>query len=111
MARDLDDRPEAATALCVAAHARLLATARRLTDDQARAPSRLPGWTVGHVLTHLARNADGHTLRLEGALRGEEVPRYPGGQAQRNGDIESGAGRPAAEIVEDLRKAQRQLED
>ena len=29
-----------------------------LTDDQAREPSLLPGWSRGHVLTHLARNAD-----------------------------------------------------
>ena len=35
------------------------AAVRGLTDDAARAPSRLPGWTRGHVLTHLARNAEG----------------------------------------------------
>jgi hypothetical protein len=33
----------------------------RLTDADARGPSLLPGWTRGHVLTHLARNADGGT--------------------------------------------------
>jgi maleylpyruvate isomerase len=38
---------------------RLLATAAALTDAQAREPSLLPGWTRGHVLTHIARNADG----------------------------------------------------
>ena len=32
----------------------------------APAPSRLPGWTVGHVLTHLARNADS-MVRVLGA--------------------------------------------
>ena len=30
-----------------------------LDDAGARSASLLPGWTVGHVLTHLARNADG----------------------------------------------------
>ena len=38
---------------------RVLATADALTDTQAAAASRLPGWTRGHLLTHLARNADG----------------------------------------------------
>ena len=38
---------------------RLLATAGALTGAQVAGPSRLPGWTRGHVLTHLARNADG----------------------------------------------------
>ncbi len=94
--------------LCRSAHARLVARAESLTDDQARSASRLPGWSVGHVLTHLARNADGHTRRLEGALRGQDVPRYQPGQ--RDGDIASGAGRPAGEIVSDLRAAQVALE-
>lgn len=38
---------------------RLLATASALTDEQVRAASLLPGWSRGHVLTHIARNADG----------------------------------------------------
>ena len=63
------------------------------------------------MLTHLARNADGHALRLEGALRGEEVPRYPGGQEQRDGDIEEGAGRGARELVSDVADSARRLEE
>lgn len=110
MASELDDRPDLSIPLCRAAHERLLATARRITDGQARGPSRLPGWTVGHVMTHLARNADGHSVRLEGALRGEDVPRYPGGDAEREAGIEAGAGRPAAELAADLDGAQRRLE-
>ncbi len=39
---------------------RLLATAARLTDEDLRAPSLLPGWTRGHVLAHVARNADSY---------------------------------------------------
>jgi maleylpyruvate isomerase len=110
MASDLHDRPEESIILCAAAHERLLATARRLTDAQARSLSLLPGWSVGHVLTHLARNADGHVVRLEGALRGEDIPRYPGGDTQRKADIVAGAGRPAAELVDDLDTAQQRLE-
>ncbi len=70
----------------------------------------MPGWTIGHVLTHLARNADGHTRRLEGALRGEDLPRYPGGSAQRETDISDGAARPPGELFEDTSVAQLKLE-
>lgn len=100
-----------ASAICRAAHVRLLTTASGIDNDTIRRPSRLPRWTVGHVLAHLARNADGHVLRLEGALRGEEVARYPGGSDQRDRDIEEGAGHPAAEVVTDLANSVRRLED
>jgi maleylpyruvate isomerase len=106
----LDENPSAAIELCRAAHGRLLRTVATLTDGQVGSPSRLPEWTIGHVLTHLARNADGHTRRLEAALRGEDVPRYPGGNAQRDTDISHGAGRPAGEVLDDLRVAQVRLE-
>jgi maleylpyruvate isomerase len=32
-------------------------------EADVRAPSLLPGWTRGHVLSHIARNADGITRR------------------------------------------------
>ncbi len=77
---------------------RLLATADALTDAQAAAPSRLPGWTRGHVLTHLARNADGFRNLLAWAAyrrRDADVPqrggpgprcrgRAPGGPPRRS---------------------------
>jgi maleylpyruvate isomerase len=107
---DLEDDPSQAIELCKAAHGRLLTTIATITDEQASAPSRLPGWTIGHVVSHLARNADGHTRRLEGALRGEDVPRYPGGPPQRESDITAGAARPPGELLEDTRIAQLRLE-
>lgn len=66
------------------------------------APSRLPGWTVGHVLTHLARNADGLRGMVEAAARGELADQYEGGAIGRTADIEAGAGRSAAELVDDV---------
>ena len=83
-------------------HVRLAGTLARLDDASARRPSLLPGWTVGHVLTHLARNADSHVRLVQAALRGEVGDQYPGGNPQREADIEAGAGRPAAELVEDV---------
>jgi maleylpyruvate isomerase len=106
---DID--PAVAVAACRSAHERLIVTAEAMTDDVARAPSRLPDWTVGHVLTHIARNADGHTRRLSGALRGEDLPRYPGGMAERDKAIEDGAGRPAKELIADVIDSARRLEE
>jgi len=95
--------PTALVEGCAAAHTALLAAIADLSDDVAREPSRLPGWSIGHVLTHLARNADSVVWRLEGAALGELRDQYPGGLEQRGGDIDAGAGRPAAELVTDVR--------
>ncbi len=88
---------------CRAAHARLMETLATVTDEVARQPSRLPGWTVGHVLSHLARNADSHLRRTEGAARDEVVDQYPGGREGRATEIDAGSGRAAAELVADVR--------
>lgn len=84
-----------------AAQARLLTTTAALPDPAA--PSLLPGWTIGHLLTHVARNADSAVRRLEGAARGEIVDQYPGGPAGRAAEIEAGASRPLPELVADVR--------
>ncbi|MCC9176859.1 maleylpyruvate isomerase N-terminal domain-containing protein [Arthrobacter sp. zg-Y750] len=106
----LDANPERAAQLCIEAQQRLMASVAGLTDAEVRGPSLLPDWTVGHVLTHLARNADGLGRRIDGALDGRDVPKYPGGTAQREGDIEAGAGRSAQEIISDLANSQTMLE-
>ena len=81
-----------------------------VTDVQMRQPSKLPGWSVAHVLTHLARNADSHVRMLDGANRGEVLTQYSGGMQSRNADIEAGAGRSAAELVSDVRSTIYRLE-
>jgi len=70
---------------------RLLETVDGMTEEQLHEPSRLPGWTRGHVLTHIARNADGLANLAHWARTGEETPMYPGDSRDR--DIEAGAGR------------------
>jgi len=87
---------------CAAAQAGLDAALVGLDDTTARRPSLLPGWSVGHVLSHIARNADSVVWRLEGAARGELRDQYPGGLAQRRADIEAGAGRSAAALAADV---------
>ena len=64
--------------------------ARRGRLDSSPRPSLLPDWTVGHVLTHLARNADSMDRVLEAAERGDVVERYAGGGAGRDAEIEAG---------------------
>lgn len=106
-ADDLGDLLHAATA----AHRRMQASASRMTDDDCRGPSLLPGWTRGHVLTHWARNADGQSRMLLAAMQGEIAPQYPGGDTQRESDIEAGAARPARLILSDVRTAIDRIED
>jgi maleylpyruvate isomerase len=90
---------------CRDASARLLATLDGLDDATARRPSRLPDWTVGHVVTHLARNADSHVRMMDAAIAGRVADQYEGGLEGRAADIAAGAGRPAAELVADLHRA------
>jgi maleylpyruvate isomerase len=103
-------RPDEWWAGARAAHDRLLASLNGFSDDAAREPSLLPDWTRGHVLTHLARNADSNTHIFRAAQRGEIAPQYPGGAEQRAHDIEAGAGRPVVELVQDVATACATLE-
>lgn len=87
-----------------AAHQRLLATLDAAGAVDPGAPSRLPGWTIGHVLTHVARNADSHHRLLDG------LSQYEGGAESRAADIEAGAGRSFDALVADVRDAIWRLE-
>jgi maleylpyruvate isomerase len=101
------DAVATATALkhrVAAATGRLLATAASITDDQARAASPLPGWSRGHVLTHLARNADGLRNLLIWARTGMPTPMYPSAEA-RDLAIAAGADRPAEDLLADVRRS------
>jgi maleylpyruvate isomerase len=91
-----------------AAQERLLDTARQVTDEQARRPSLLPGWTVGHVLTHIARNADSLVNLATWARTGVKTPQYRSDQA-RDADIQAGANRPAAELLEDVAESNKRI--
>jgi maleylpyruvate isomerase len=94
----------------VAVHRRLEAALHALDDADMRSSSRLPGWSVGHVLTHLARNADSVRRRAEGAMRGAIVDQYPGGYEGRAAEIAAGAGRPAAALLDDVATSNARLE-
>src|SRR5271154_2891143 len=85
------------------ANRRLSDAIEGLTDGDARRATSLPGWSVGHVLTHLARNGDSHVRRVEAAGRGEVADQYEGGAAGREDESERGSRRSAVELIEDVR--------
>ena len=87
-----------------AATHRLIASAAALDDVAVADASRLPGWTRGHVLTHVSRNADGATNLLTWARTGVPTHQYES-LDQRVRDIEDGAGRAAAVQLADLRES------
>jgi len=88
-----------------------LRTVDDLTDEQAGAASRLPGWTRAEVVTHLARNADGVRNMVEAAARGEVADMYPGGADARAAGILAGRGQRAAVLRADVRQACDRLMD
>jgi maleylpyruvate isomerase len=94
----------------VVVHRRLEAAVRGLDDGDMRNSSRLPGWSVGHLLTHLARNADSVRRRAEGAMRGAIVDQYPGEYEGRAAEIAAGAGRSAAALLDDVATSNARLE-
>ena len=77
-------------------HQRLTDDLRAMTDVDPATPTALPGWTVGHVMTHIARNADS-TIRMLAGLS-----QYWKGVESRGADIELGASRPWDELVDDV---------
>jgi maleylpyruvate isomerase len=76
-----------------------------LTDDAARAPSALPGWTRGHVLSHLEGVGLALARQARYALRGERIEVYDGGWAAREAAIEAGHGRSAERLAAALADA------
>lgn len=98
-AADLDDL-RSRIQILTTADAALRAALAKLDPDIVAGPSLLPDWTVGHVVSHLSRNADGLRNLLLWAKTGVETPMYASAEA-RDAGVEAGAHRPAAEILAD----------
>lgn len=79
----------------------LLGSTIAVSDEDWRAPSRLPGWSRAHLATHVARQADGLRRVVDGALTGTRREMYPS-PGQREDEIEAGAGRTGLELQVDL---------
>lgn len=83
---------------------RLLTAVGKLDNASVTESSRLPGWSRGHVLAHLARNADALVNVLEGR------PMYVSGEA-RDADIERDAPRPLDTQLTDVRESAARFQD
>lgn len=77
-------------------------------DDPHHTASLLPGWSQAHVLTHLARNADGMRNLFLAARSGHFVGMYASAEL-READIMTGATRPAELLALDVRVAAERL--
>ncbi|MFE6267795.1 maleylpyruvate isomerase family mycothiol-dependent enzyme [Streptomyces goshikiensis] len=77
---------------------RLLIDVAKLDNAALAGESHLPGWTRGHILAHVARNADALVNVLEGR------PMYESAEV-RDGDIERDAPRPLEVQLADVREA------
>lgn len=95
------ERAAAALAMVREATPTLLEVVGGFTQRDLAAPSLLPGWSRGHVVTHLARSADALVNLLTSARTGIEHPAYPS-RADRDADIDDGADRLAQVQREDL---------
>lgn len=89
-------------------HRRLLATVDALPEAALAEASPLPGWSRGHVLAHIAYNADGMRNLVTWARTGVQTPMYAS-QESRNADIESGSARSLAAQRDHLARGAEEL--
>jgi maleylpyruvate isomerase len=92
-----------------AATDRLLGSVDRLSPAAVQEPSLMPGWTRGHVLTHVARNADAIANLVLAARTGDGRPMYAGGPDSRDAAIAAGAGRHLGDLRLDLAESAERL--
>lgn len=106
----MDFDPGLTLSKIAAATEQLLTTAGAFDDADVRQPSLLPGWSRRHVLTHVARNADGGTRMLNWARTGVETPEYASAQARAD-EIETGSHRAAKILYADVRESASRFAD
>ncbi len=95
----------------VHATTRYLGALTVLEAEDLEAPSALPGWTRGHVVAHLSRNADAFTRVLGQAAAGEAASMYDSPES-RDFDIDAtvadlSAKRLLADAVESARRFEK----
>lgn len=95
---------------CATAHQSLLTLVDRIEPESVREPSLLPNWSRAHVLSHLARNAEGLRRFFDAAEDGLVGEQYPGGRIKRDSDIDDGARRDFSVIVSEVRASIWSLE-
>ena len=92
---------EVELALLAASTESLTATLAGLSESDIPAQSLLPGWSRGHVLSHVARNADGILNLITWARTATPTPMYESLES-RGADIDAGSGRTLEVIRTDV---------
>lgn len=77
----------------------VIVRAELVADAEVAGPSRLPGWTRGHVLAHLADNAEAFAAVLGRARDAEDAGLMYASRESRDQSIEAGADRSGADHV------------
>jgi maleylpyruvate isomerase len=95
--------------LVAEATTRLLGDTIAIAEQDWRGPSQLPGWSRGHLATHIARQADGLVRLTQWARTGQRQDMYSSPE-QRETEIEEGAHRSALELQIDLDTSAGRLE-
>jgi maleylpyruvate isomerase len=99
-AHPLDTELEPTLAQVDAASARYLATVDGLSEADFAAASVLPGWSVAHVISHVASNATGITRAIDAAIAGDPVPWVYETNAGRDAEIDERAAWPSARLAD-----------
>ncbi len=95
----------------VASTDKLIERVASFDDERKTQPSRLPNWSSGHVLAHIALNAEAFILVATSRRQGDLGVMYQHGGDGRNADIAELAAKPAATILSRLRASADAFED
>lgn len=87
---------------------RLVDTASSLANDAVLGASLCEGWSRGHVLTHVARNAEGLARVCRAVLDGTDETMYAADDV-RDAEIDAGCRRSAAALSADVRQSAAEL--
>lgn len=88
---------------------RFLGEVDRLTADEIRDESALPGWSRAHVMAHVARNAEAVSRLLSWARTGNETQMYPDMES-RNRDIDTTAGEEPDALRAEVRRTSAEFD-
>jgi maleylpyruvate isomerase len=102
-------KPDDTIEACRVSHRLLLADLAPLADQDFRAPSLLPRYSRGHVVTHIANKVRAHVLVFGGPAMGEVRQLHPEGY-DPDLSAELGANRTAAHLRSDLAQCFQLLE-
>ncbi len=110
MATEPSDRPARTVSLAELDEAtgRFVTAVRGLSQVGLSAPSALPGWSRGHVVAHVARNADALANLAEWAATGVKTPMYLSKEA-KFAAIETDGVRPLEDQLVDLEATAQRL--